>query len=301
MKSQTFIYIALALITLNACQKKETQPAEKPVEAVDQKTDTNPIDTDPSVTDAITSATARPNTVSFNGVIVTAPQSEATVAVTMGGIVHQASIVPGQYVQKGTIIATLENPDFISLQQNYREALAQEEYLRQEYERQKTLADQKAASMKKYQEAKSEYLTMKSRLESAEAQLSLLGISGASLQNGPIQPLLEVKAPISGYIEDVNINRGKYVQPGEPLCQVIDKSAPMLCLTTYEKDVNQIKEGDNVQFRVNGLGNDTYKGKIISVGQMVDPVNRSIKVYVRILDASSAFRPGMYVTAQIEK
>ena len=249
----------------------------------------------------MTAATARPNTVSFNGVIVTAPQSEATVAVTMGGIVRQANLVPGQFVQKGSIIATLENPDFITLQQSYMEALAQEEYLKQEYERQKTLADQKAASMKKYQEAKSEYLTMKSRLESAEAQLSLLGISGASLQKSGIQPLLEVKAPISGYIEEVNINRGKYVQPGESLCQVIDKNAPMLCLTTYEKDVNLIKEGENVQFRVNGLGNENYSGKIISIGQLVDPVNRSLKVFVRIINGNPAFRPGMYVTAHINE
>lgn len=299
MKLQPIIYIILATGLLSACQKKETQNTEKQIVPIEQKSDNN--ETESTATDAMTAATARPNTVSFNGVIVTAPQSEATVAVTMGGIVRQANLVPGQFVQKGSIIATLENPDFITLQQSYMEALAQEEYLKQEYERQKTLADQKAASMKKYQEAKSEYLTMKSRLESAEAQLSLLGISGTSLQKSGIQPLLEVKAPISGYIEEVNINRGKYVQPGESLCQVIDKNAPMLCLTTYEKDVNLIKEGENVQFRVNGLGNENYSGKIISIGQLVDPVNRSIKVFVRIINGNPAFRPGMYVTAHINE
>ena len=237
---------------------------------------------------------------SFNGVIVSAPQSEATIAVTMGGIVRQADLVPGQFVQKGSIIATLENPEFITLQQNYLEALAQEEYLKQEYERQQTLADQKAASMKKFQEAKSEYMTMKSRLESTEAQLSLLGVNGVTLQKNGIQSLLEVRTPISGYIENVNVNRGKYIPAGEALCQVIDKSAPMLCLTTYEKDVNQIKEGENVEFRVNGLGDMIYKGKIMTVGQLVDPVNRSIKVYVRIIDSNPAFRPGMYVTAHLK-
>ena len=299
MKLQTIIYMTLALGLLNACQKKETSHTESPAATVEQTAATSNKEPENTITDAVTAATARPNTVSFNGVIVSAPQSEATIAVTMGGIVRQANLVPGQFVQKGSLIATLKNPDFITLQQNYLEALAQLEYLKQEYERQQTLADQKAASMKKFQEAKSEYMTMKSRLESTEAQLSLLGVSGATLQKNGIQSLLEVRTPISGYIENVNINRGKYIPAGEALCQVIDKSAPMLCLTTYEKDVNQIKEGENVEFRVNGLGDATYRGKIIAVGQLVDPVNRSIKVYVQIINGNPAFRPGMYVTAHL--
>lgn len=300
MKLQPIIYMTVALGLLNACQKKEAPSIESPAAVVEPTTVTKNKEADSIPMDARTAATARPNTVSFNGVIVSAPQSEATIAVTMGGIVRQADLVPGQFVQKGSIIATLENPEFITLQQNYLEALAQEEYLKQEYERQQTLADQKAASMKKFQEAKSEYMTMKSRLESTEAQLSLLGVNGVTLQKSGIQSLLEVRTPISGYIENVNVNRGKYIPAGEALCQVIDKSAPMLCLTTYEKDVNQIKEGENVEFRVNGLGDMIYKGKIMTVGQLVDPVNRSIKVYVRIIDSNPAFRPGMYVTAHLK-
>ena len=285
-----------------ACQSKEEKTPATEATSIETKTlEKAEVKTDSAYTDGMTSATARPNTVSFNGVIVTPPQSEATVAVTMGGIVRHASLMPGQYVQKGSVIATLENPEFISLQQSYLESLAQEEYLKAEFERQKTLSEQKAASMKKFQEAKSEYMTLKSKLEGAQAQLALLGISASSLQNNGIQTLLEVKSPISGYIEEVNVNRGKYVQAGEPLCVVIDKSAPMLCLTTYEKDVNQIKDGDKVKFKVNGLGNEMFTGNIVSVGQQVDPVNRSIKVYVKINNGSSAFRPGMYVTAQIEK
>ncbi len=287
---------------ISACQKSEEKPSTKESALVETSAIAKKeVKVDSIETDGMTSATARPNAVSFNGVIVTPPQSEATVAVTMGGIVRQASLMPGKFVQKGSIIATLENPEFISLQQSYLESLAQEEYLKEEFERQKNLSEQKASSIKKFQEAKSEYLTVKSKLEGAEAQLALLGVSASSLQQKGIQTVLEVKSPISGYIEEVNINRGKYVQAGEPLCVVIDKSKPMLCLTTYEKDVNQIKDGDKVIFQVNGLGNEKFTGTIVSVGQQVDAVNRSIKVYVRIDNGSTAFRPGMYAIAQIEK
>ena len=87
------------------------------------------------------------------------------------------SLLPGQYVSKNAVIATLENPEFITLQQTYLDSHAQTEYLQAEFERQKNLSAEQAASQKKYQQSKADYLSMKSRQDAAAAQLSLLGIS----------------------------------------------------------------------------------------------------------------------------
>ena len=106
---------------------------------------------------------------------------------------------------------------------------------------------------------------------------------------------------LSGYISDVAMNIGKYIQPGEALCEVIDKSAPLLCLTTYEKDLADMKVGSPVQFRVNGMGKTVFKATLVSIGQKVDEVSRSLEVYARIDDVNQQFRPGMYVTARIQK
>ena len=56
--------------------------------------------------DAITSATSRPNQVSFNGRIVLPPQRQATVALTIGGVIKNTSLLPGQHVTKNSVIAT---------------------------------------------------------------------------------------------------------------------------------------------------------------------------------------------------
>jgi len=251
--------------------------------------------------DAITSATSRPNQVSFNGRIVLPPQRQTTVALTIGGVIKNTSLLPGQHVTKNSVIATLENPEFITLQQTYLDSHAQTEYLRMEYERQKNLSAEQAASQKKFQQSKADYLSMKSRQDAAAAQLSLLGVNPETLLRDGIQPLLEVKAPISGYVVNVAMNMGKYINPGEALCEVIDKSAPMLCLTTYEKDLADMQTGSPVQFRVNGMGTQTFNGTVISIGQKVDEVNRSLEVYASIKETNPQFRPGMYVTAHIQK
>ena len=292
------IFYPVLLLVLAACKNPEqTSETIVPAPAIADI----PTDTVTTQVDGITSATSKPNQVSFNGTIVLPPQRQATVALTMGGVVKHTSLLLGQQVRQGALLATLENPDFIALQQTYLDSHAQAEYLQAEYERQKTLSTEQAASQKKFQQSKADYLSMKSKLEATAAQLTLLGIVPEELLKSGIQPLLQVKAPISGYISDVAMNIGKYIQPGEALCEVIDKSAPLLCLTTYEKDLADMKVGSPVQFRVNGMGKTVFKATLVSIGQKVDEVSRSLEVYARIDDVNQQFRPGMYVTARIQK
>ena len=209
--------------------------------------------------------------------------------------------VPGDYVKKGSVIVSLENPDFITLQQTYLDAHAQTEYLEAEYKRQQRLSEQEAASQKRFQQSKADYLSMKSRQDAAAAQLAILGVSAGDLLEDGIQPYLEVKAPLSGYVAGLSINLGKYVNAGEPICDVIDKGETLLCLTAYEKDLADLSIGNQVQFRVNGMGKETFHAVLVSIGQEVDETSRSLEMYARVKETNPRFRPGMYVSARVEK
>ena len=144
------------------------------------------VPSEPSVdsveVDGISSATALPNHSSFNGIMVVPPQRQATVTLTMGGTVHATTLLPGDYVKKGSVVVSLENPDFITLQQTYLDAHAQTEYLEAEYKRQQRLSEQEAASQKRFQQSKADYLSMKSRQDAAAAQLAILGVSAGDLR-----------------------------------------------------------------------------------------------------------------------
>ena len=99
---------------------------------------------------------------------------------------------------------------------------------------------------------------------------------------------------------NVNMNIGRHFDVGEPLCEIVDKSNMMLRLTAYEKDLHNLKAGDSVIFRVNGIEGKTFRGAITMIGQQVNNENRSIDVYVRISEQNPQFRPGMYATARVE-
>ena len=97
------------------------------------------------------------------------------------------------------------------------------------------------------------------------------------------------------------MNVGRHFDVGEPLCEIVDKREMMLRLTAYEEDLPHLMIGDQVEFRVNGLDNQAFRGTVTMIGQQVNNENRSIDVYVRIADRNAQFRPGMYAMARIRR
>lgn len=288
---------------LCACSSAPTAPASTaPAQAA--ATDSiaaAPAEEPAPEVDAASGATSVPNEPTFNGILVLPPQSRATVTLTMGGSIRSTTLLPGAYVKQGTVLATLENPEFIALQQSYLDSHAQYEFLRTEFLRQQTLSREEASSQKRFQQSKAEYLSMRSRMDAAAAQLALLGVDTTRLLAGSIIPYLDIKAPISGYAADVKMNIGRHFDVGEPLCEIVNKSDMMLRLTAYEKDLANLRAGDRVEFRVNGIEGETFHGVIAMVGQQVNNENRSIDVYVRIEGQNPQFRPGMYAMARIAR
>lgn len=288
---------------LCACSSAPTAPASTAASeaAATDSIAAAPAEEPASEVDAASGATSVPNEPTFNGILVLPPQSRATVTLTMGGSIRSTTLLPGAYVKQGTVLATLENPEFIALQQSYLDSHAQYEFLRTEFLRQQTLAREEASSQKHFQQSKAEYLSMRSRMDAAAAQLALLGVDTTRLLAGGIIPYLDIKAPISGYAADVKMNIGRHFDVGEPLCEIVNKSNMMLRLTAYEKDLANLRAGDRVEFRVNGIEGETFHGVITMVGQQVNNENRSIDVYVRIEGQNPQFRPGMYAMARIAR
>ncbi len=295
--------IIIMTMMLTACAGKGEQDAE--TETADSAAAVTAADSaaiDTMSIDGVTSATYKANAPTFNGLITAAPdRSSATVSMTMGGRIHALKVMQGHSVAKGQTVALLDNPDFVTLQQEYIETGIQLEYLAKEYARQKSLGSQEAASQKRVQQSKAEFLTVKNRQEAYATQLKALGINPATVQMGNIRAYLPVRSPIAGYVTDINVNIGKYVDVGQPVCSVVNKSQLLVQLTVFERDINIISVGDRIDFRVNGMGKQIFSAKVVSIDQAVSKEDYSIKVYARILTPESSFRPGMYVRAKVRK
>ena len=296
-----FVNIAAAML-LAACSGHKASDAEGQAADNTEKADSVEVkdNADSLAVDGVSSATNVANSPTFNGVMMVSPQHNATVSLTIGGKVHSLKVMPGQAVTGGQIIAYIDNPEYIELQQTYLDASAQNEFLEKEYQRQLSLSANDAASQKKVQQSKAEYLSMHSRLSAAASRLKALGVNPASVKSNGIQPYLPVKAPISGFVTNLNVNLGKYLVAGDPVCDVINKSHPLIQLTVYERELDMMRIGRPVEFRVNGMGKKTFSASIVSIDQSVDAKDYSIKVYAKVLSSNGDFRPGMYIRAKLK-
>ena len=83
-----------------------------------------------------------PTVVTVNGMIDVPPENRAVVNASMGGYIKTTPLLIGDIVRKGQLLVTIENPEFVALQQQYMEVNEQLTYLKAEYDRQVTMKSQ---------------------------------------------------------------------------------------------------------------------------------------------------------------
>lgn len=236
-----------------------------------------------------------------NGYIDVPPDQKASVSVKLGGFVKSVTILPGDRIAKGKVLFTLENPEFIQLQQEYLENHAQLKYLQSDYERQKALADENIASQKNFLKAESDYKVVQARVQGLEEKLKMLNVNIKSLEAGTIASVVHVYAPISGYVSKVNISLGVSVSPDEVAVELVDTDHMHAELQVFEKDVVDIRKGQKFSFRTAGSGT-WYDGDVYLVGKTIESGSRTVSIHGHIHDEKNVpnLLPGLYLEATIE-
>jgi cobalt-zinc-cadmium efflux system membrane fusion protein len=240
-------------------------------------------------------------TVNANGYIDVPPQNRAKIGTFLGGYVKTANLLPGDKVKKGQAIVTLENIDYLKLQQNFLEAKEKLAYLKSVYEVQVTLAEEKISSQRSHLQARSEYLSMLANYESLKKQLKLLHLSPENISAETLESSITLPAPFDGYITQMNVVPGMFVNPSDIICEIINPDHMHLELKVFEKDVLNLKQGQVIEFRIPGASSISYMAEIILIGKTVEGDDRTISVHAHINnDKLVSLTTGMYVEARIK-
>ncbi len=235
----------------------------------------------------------------LSGIINVPPQNLVTISATMGGYIKSTSLLQGSPVKKGQVLAVIENPEFIELQQNYLEYKSQFEYSQTEYLRQKELYEGNAGSAKTYQLALSEYKTLKAKVNAYEQKLALIGIIAGQLKEENIVSVVNLTSPINGYVKTVNVNTGKYVTATDVVFEIINNDKLTLELTMFEKDLEKVQEGQQIIFTTTNNSDISYKATVYRVGKAINE-DKTVKVYATVEGDSKNLISGMYVSAKVE-
>lgn len=299
MKKILFLALSLAIVS---CSSKQTEEINEGNVKQEESKGVITLTTEQiEVAQIKTEKATKQNiseTIECTGSIEIPPENIATISPSISGFVINLNYLEGDWVTKGDILATLEHPDFIKLQQQYLEAKSQVEYFREEYKRQGELTVENAASIKKMQKAKADFLAGEAVYKSLKSQLELVGVNTTQIESGDFVKEFKLIAPINGIISKLNANKGQLVSPENFVYEIINDKILHLQFKVFEKDISHVHVGQKIIF--SPLKQDTeYRAKVQRIGITVDNTDRSIMVHSTIENKNKSLKPGMFLHASI--
>lgn len=244
--------------------------------------------------------------INTNGYTKLPPQNQAQVSIPLAGTIKTIKVMEGQYVKQGQVLATLQSMAYNNLRlerEKLTEQLGQSEgnlaYLRLEYARQKELSEENVNAKKVFQKVSSDVNMEETKIKALHNQINILS-QNISIGGNSDSPIIDIIAPISGYITEVNINIGSAVEVGKTLFTIVDNAKMHVDLLVYEKDLYKVKVGQTVRFILTNQNALELKGKIFSIGQSFKNETKSVAVHADITNEKQTLISGMYVNALID-
>lgn len=296
----TILIINLAALLLSCSDDKQQKSVENQnqtqdniISLTDEQYRNAEIETSKLSTSNISSV------LKLKGKIDVPPQSLISVSVPLGGYLKSTKLLPGMYINKGEIMAVMEDIQYIQLQQDYLTTKSQLALTESEYKRQKELNQSKATSDKIFEQAKTNYQTQQVLIKSLEEKLRLIGLNPRRLSPETISKTINIYAPISGFVSAVNFNIGKYLTSSDVLLELINPNEVYLSLTVFEKDINKLSVGQKLKAFSNNNPQEKHPLEIIRIGKKISGQNAT-EVHCSFEQFDKNLLPGMFMNAEIE-
>ena len=234
-----------------------------------------------------------------NGKIDVPPQNMVSISVPLGGYLKKSEMLPGMHVNKGQIVAVMEDQQYIQLQQDYLTAKVKQTLYEKEFARQKELNASQASSDKILQQAESEFKMQRILVSALAQKLQLVGINPATLTEQNISKSVNIYSPIDGYVTKVNVNIGKYVAPTEIIFELVNPTDIHLALKIFEKDIEKLFIGQGLKAYTNNHPQKVYDCEVILIGKDINPEGFT-EVHCHFETYDKVLIPGTYMNADIK-
>jgi cobalt-zinc-cadmium efflux system membrane fusion protein len=228
----------------------------------------------------------------------------ARIGATVTGRVASMTANIGQAVGRGQVLAQITSTDLSAQQLNYVRARAANDLNRRASERARTLFTAGVISQAEMQRRESEYQVSSAEMRAAADQLRLLGLSGAALgqlgARGAVHSASQVSSTMSGVVVERHLALGQVVQPSDQLFVVADLSKVWAVAQVPEQQVRFVHAGQEVTLDIPALGGEKRSGKLVYVGQVVDPKTRTVLVRTELTNADGMLKPSMLATMLVQ-
>ena len=196
------------------------------------------------------------------------------------GTLTSLTVKAGDRVSKGQILGRVDDA---GMSQQLASAENQYSLAKTTFDRQKNLWDKKIGSEIQFLQAQTQMISAQKAVAQIKAQLSKTVI----------------RAPFTGTIDEVFVEKGQVVSPSaQGLMRIVNLANMYVATTVPESYIGKLKMGDLVDVYLTSLGK-TYKGKVRQVGNFINPNNRSFGIEVSLPNPDNLLRPNQVAKLKI--
>ncbi|NOG69095.1 efflux RND transporter periplasmic adaptor subunit [Roseicella sp. DB1501] len=227
----------------------------------------------------------------------------AHVPARVAGIVTALNKRLGEMVAAGEVLAVVESAEIAIAKGEYLAALRTTELARLTFEREQRLWQRKVSAEQDFLKARTDWQEAQIRLDLARQKLAAIGLGQAEIEALPRQPIealrrQEVRTPIAGRITARPKMLGDAVSAEAEVYTLADLSTVWVEMAVPPADLGFVTEG--MAARIQGEGEARGEGRIVFLSPVLDPETRSARAVVEVPNPEGAFRPGGFVTAEVE-
>jgi cobalt-zinc-cadmium efflux system membrane fusion protein len=226
--------------------------------------------------------------VTCNGYITAPPNGIAHISTPLSGIIKSIHCEMGDFVSKGQILGMISSNELIVIQQEFVETSAKLKRFKLDYERSKSLYDEKIGVEKDFISVESEYKSMLSKYQSLKLQLKNLKLDAVKIEEGELYSEYPLVSPINGYITIHNMVLGQFTEQQKDLVEIIDVSQLQLQLSVFENDIGKLRPGQNVRFNILGETPALHIAKLTSIAKTINPETKTILCTAKITSMEGA-------------
>ncbi len=232
-------------------------------------------------------------TVSVSGT-VTSPDAPSNVSFLVSGRVISVGPREGDYVKKGSILASIDPTDYrlalAAAKAQADQARVCYERAEDEHGRMKMLYDSKSLAPNDYKKFKAAYDSAAHQYEQAVAseKLSRKRLTDTTLCS-----------PVNGFISKRSVEPGQMTAPGAPVFEIVQLDTVEVNVGVPETDIHLVRVGQKAAVTLPALPGESFAGSVRVINVSADPGTRTFMTRIALPNPRHTLRIGMVAEAMI--
>ena len=215
------------------------------------------------------------------GKVVSIPNNRASVSSDIEGKVEKIFVMEGNYVKKGTPLMSLRSMALIELQNQFFEAKSQLDFLKLEHERQAELIKSNIGALMDFQNVDARYKAAIAKVKALKAKLHSLGLTTEFINSPEVVTSLTISSPIDGYVFLLPVQLGVLATTEMTLAEIVNNSELMADVFVYDKDLDNIVEGQKVEIDFITHSYPSVVGTVSHISRAIDTQTEAVIAHVK--------------------